>query len=96
MAKYSSALLALTASLALGAMTVAANAGHRDNGGNNGNSGNMHHHDGGDGSMHHHDDGMGHRRGRGYWHGGLWVPFVGIDEGPHCWWRHGHRHCREY
>jgi hypothetical protein len=46
----------------------------------------MHHHDG--------DGGHGHGHGRGHWHGGLWVPYVGIDDGPNCWWRHGHRHCR--
>ena len=83
--------MALTASFALAAMTVAANAGHKENGGGGG-GGDSHHHDGSNSDMHHHD---GHH-GRGYWHGGIWVPYVGIDTGPDCWWRHGHRYCQEY
>lgn len=90
MRKLSGALVALTASLAVGAMTIAANAGHKSNGGGNGgNDGNN-----GGNNMHHHDhDGMGHRHG--HWRGGLWIPYYGsYDDEPRCYWRHGHKHCR--
>ena len=89
MTKLSTAVLAVTASLALGAMTVSASAGHNNGGGNkehsNGGGG------GGNGGSNMHHDGHGHGYGR--WHGGLWIPYYGGYDGdePRCWWRHGHR-----
>lgn len=95
MKKLSTAMLAVTASLALGAMIVSASAGHGNNGGNGG--GNKQHSNGGggNGGDHMHNN-SGHGHGHGHWRGGLWIPYYGgyDDDAPRCWWRHGHRHCR--